>query len=381
MNLHLTDNQIIQIANFLGITFTESKSNYKHWRKCYCPVHESSGDSSAINTKSGIINCFSCGYRQHILQLLKERVNIIDFPEFLSFIELNFCIVPHKTEFYVKEYEEKELIKKTKNYDIANNSYYNFITLDIKVENFKYLVDRGFTNSFCKEFNIKHVISGYYSDYFAIPIIDTAKDIVTLEYRKIKEDVCFKTFFKKYLKKRSLPENYKKVFKDYCKEKEIKIINGKLYKKREQLIDSNTFYLLKPKTLYERQSAITLTLWNIDNLNVNEDLYVCEGLGSIAKIYLEVSKNVTCTFGSNGFKNKEQIEYLKKFKKKIILIPDNDKAGDKMIIELNKLLPNLYICKINYEDTDKEYTFSILTTEIIPSNKYLSQKILISSLT
>lgn len=69
-------------------------------------------------------------------------------------------------------------------------------------------------------------------------------------------------------------------------------------------------------------------LFNIDNLDVNRPLIVCEGTMDIVKIWSYFDKNVTCTYGASL--KPQHKEDLKKFKD-IIVFSDSDEGGEHMI--------------------------------------------------
>ena len=227
---------------------------------------------------------------------------------------------------------------------------------------------RGFNKNFCNQFNIKHIIGSYYEDYFSIPIIDSKKNIVSIEFRKLLQYEYYQKFFKKEVIEKKDEED----FKQYLKDNKITFDEKKnqLYKDTTEYFNSTIQYLLSPKVKYEVGSRITETIWNIDNLNFNEDLYICEGIGGIAKIYQYISKNCTCTFGSNV--SEYQIEYLQKFKKRVVLIPDNDEAGQKMCLILFRELKHLFLLLTKYDDTEEEYVKNLLTNSIIAADGYVA---------
>jgi DNA primase len=78
-----------------------------------------------------------------------------------------------------------------------------------------------------------------------------------------------------------------------------------------------------PKCLYPK-GCKTNICFNQDNLNRNDLLIVCEGVMDIHKIWAEITKNVTCTFGVAL--TEEQKEFLRTCRD-IILFIDSDKAG------------------------------------------------------
>lgn len=83
----------------------------------------------------------------------------------------------------------------------------------------------------------------------------------------------------------------------------------------------------KVKVLYPKGSSMS-TLFNIDNLKKDEPLIIVEGILDIPKIWKFFTKNVTTTFGI--MITNRQKELLLNFSE-IILFPDRDKAGEKMI--------------------------------------------------
>lgn len=86
------------------------------------------------------------------------------------------------------------------------------------------------------------------------------------------------------------------------------------------------------KTIYPPRST-TKTLWNIDNLRKDQPLVVCEGIKDTIKLWQWTGENVTSIFGAHL--NKRQIQLLSQFPE-LIVFPDNDKAGDTMVLDFEK---------------------------------------------
>lgn len=368
--MQLSSNDIFSMLNYLNIKH-KTNPNYKGWIDIICPNHNDKDFGNAgVNINSGAIKCFRCGYKSHVLKEIKKFCNIQDYKEFLKFLQLNFYINLPNTS-YTQSFKNNTKISNksnTKNFDIINKEYTKYITKDININESKYLKDRSFTSKFCFEFHIKHIITGFYKDYFAIPIINSNKNLVTIEFRKLLQYEYYQKFYNKEI----ITEEDIKNFKEYCKKENFYLDKSDVLKKgNKEYHNSVIQYLLKPKVKYELGSRIDETIWNIDNLDFNEDLYVCEGIGSLCKLYNNVSENVTCTFGSNV--SEYQLELLKKFKKNIILIPDEDEAGEKMILRLFSELKNFYLILTSFEDVDKEYIEDIKNTAKILASDYVSK--------
>lgn len=340
----------MQLLNQCSIK-TNGKVNHKGFMQILCPFHNDKHYGSCdIHINTGTISCFVCG-KHHISTLLnKHNINI----------NINF-------EF--KKFEKEEEVKKTisDRFNISKNDY-NFVYKKINPKDYYYTRQRGFTQEFIDTFQIVRCFSFPYEDYFAVLIKDTAKNIIAIEFRRLMEfeylQKLFNTPYKNF-------EDLKGAFKKYIEQNNIYYNTfGEICRRNEIIYDKNLEYLLQSKVLYEKNSALKETLLNIDNLNYKEDLYLVEGIGSLSKIWTHISKNCTCTFGSQI--SQAQIDYLKQFKK-IIIIPDRDKAGYDMTNTIYKQCGNLYVIDIPFEDTDDEYAPAIQNTNHITVNEYVEK--------
>jgi DNA primase len=89
-----------------------------------------------------------------------------------------------------------------------------------------------------------------------------------------------------------------------------------------------------PKCLYPKSCKMDIC-FNQDNLNKGDLLIVCEGLMDIHKIWMDITKNITCTFGVS------LTEGQKKFLQSasnLILYIDDDSAGHKSVNTFEKFM-------------------------------------------
>lgn len=350
-----TTSQIISAIDRLSI-YRESEPNHKRWLQIECPNlghFEKVHDNCFINIDSGICKCWSCGYTKHIVNVVMERMGY-SYKEACSFIEEGIG----SSSFYIAKFEDVKKEKPKRKLVIDD-----FTCIDFDPNNYYYTRQRGFTKEFCNTFGIKHCLSDRYEDYFLIPIIDSKKEINEFEARKLIEHENIL----KYFKVESL-EDSRKYLRDHCLNNNIIYNKGKLLQDGKPLIDLSLKYLLRRKTLYSPDSRVQQTIWNIDNLDFNQTLYVVEGIGSIPKIWTYISKNATCLFGTSI--TEDQLEYLKKFKE-VIYIPDPDIAGYKSVKLLNMELNNVKIIDIQEEDTDDNYVEAIRNAMLLSCRRYL----------
>jgi 5S rRNA maturation endonuclease (ribonuclease M5) len=368
--MNLTSSQIYQILNYLRIE-TFSDPDPSGWVKIRCIVNDAHVDntpSAGINVQNGVVKCFKCG-KSHISTILKEKYNLNTYKEFLNFINNNI------TSIYLEKKPEE--IKPQKIKPKKKEFPFSGVITELDPSKYYYTRQRGFTKEFVEKFNIKRSLSNPYMDYMIIPIVDSKKGINLFEPRKLMQKEYLTKFFK--IKNRI---SYEKMVNDFdyiVKQYGLSLDKYKsnvIAKKECPTIETfNNYicrYLLLPKVWYPGNTEINKTIFNIDNLDYNKTLYVCEGFASLPKLMKVFGNNVTCTFGSQI--TEDQINYLKKFKK-IVIIPDDDEAGLHMVEILHKdIKDTIYVLPIEIEDTDENFEEELKNTEIIESNKYIVPK-------
>lgn len=335
---------VIHLLNRLGIK-NEGTVGSKGFIRIQCPfsVHEDKTPSAGINKDTLICHCFSCKNTAHISAIMRNKFGFSneDIDEMLgnnqttTFQNLN--VAP------VKQEVKKEIKKNT----------YNLNLIDFDPKRYNYTYMRGFTFDFLNYFNIKQCISSLYMDYMIIPIIDTLKGIDTFEARKL----CYYEYFAALNKNGEL----NKLNGTYLK-------NGNVYDQSGDIIyNSKLKYLLQPKTLYASGSNLKETIFNIDRLDYNEDLYLSEGIATLGKLF-QISKNISCLFGSAL--SIDQVKYLQKFKR-VLLIPDNDLA---CLLLIEKLIANhmnnVFVCDIESEDTNESFIQDVKNSPKLSLGEY-----------
>jgi DNA primase len=353
--MKLTEQQIRKAISLLNIQVTGSKNG--NWLGLVCPLHSETtpGGSCFINLESAMINCFSCHQKISIIDLAKQRLNL-PFNDIIKMIDGHFEISFPISNIKIKQKERKE-----------SKVIHNFEEIRFDPNHYYYTRKREFTQDFCKQFNVTRCLSGIYNDYMIVPIKDSIKGINEFEARRLFEYEQLNMFFN------IIEGNYeklKKKFEKYIKREKIELRNYLLYKNNVLFYDDQLKYLLQPKVRYVSGSQAYRTLFNIDNLKFDETLWLTEGICSLPKIWTYISKNCSCTFGSNI--DKEQIELLAKFKR-IVIIPDFDLAGYEMIKELNKSLNSFSVKNIKSEDTDESYIEDIKTKCELSPGDYLTK--------
>ncbi len=306
----------------LGIQFTDHGRYIKF--KCINPSHNDQNPSMTMLKNNGFCKCWSCGVTYSFNQFI-ERVSGKTAKEYLGLSYYSNLISNKNKKKERKPSREFKLLeghlyKPQRSLEVMR--FLNSININKElIEEFdiRYTEERG------KATFIKTDKKGtYIGKRICIPIIEDKK-IINMECR------------------------------DYTGKQNIKVIYPK--------------------------GSRTDTLWNIDNLNFDEPLFVVEGIKSALRIYRYISKNVTATFGS-ALSNYQK-ELISKMKKAIIF-PDNDEAGRSMFRDIYNFMEHdfkvLFMREKDEDPADNTLNNlkEIIKSDIIDSRDYMLKKYNIS---
>ena len=92
------------------------------------------------------------------------------------------------------------------------------------------------------------------------------------------------------------------------------------------------------------------SLFNIDNLDRNKPLIICEGIMDIVRIWEHITRNVTSTYGSSIKERQKKV--IKEFTSDIIVFSDSDAGGITAIKDMDDLFPEkeFYVAQLERED-------------------------------
>lgn len=336
---------ISSVLNRLHIDYKESSTSMID---LICPFHSDENYGSCkINAHTGLGFCFACQEGFDAIKLVRH-INKCSFKEALSFLNISTDNI-YKSSILDMRYDTPT--NKDKSNILTYQDYAQLSLTDINPEDYPYTKNRGMTYSFFRKFNVKLCDKGYYKNYLIFPIVDTVNKVMSYECRKIMEYEYLKAFFK--IDKDAISiKRLKNTFKTYVKSNNIQLKrNSILFINGEEVFDDILTYLLLPKTLYPKGSLLGKpTIWNFENLDKDKPLYVCEGLATIPRLYSELDTNVTATFGVNI--TEKQWELLNQFKK-IIIIKDDDEAGDSFVNQFkNNCMAEVLVANTKLKDTD-----------------------------
>lgn len=357
MEIKLNESLILSALNRIGVK--NSGPSRSGWITCLCPYHQTDRLNSGINIRTGAFSCFSCKVQgKNIIKMVMDLKNL-SFKDALDFIGLE---VEDRYDDSLKERRKKQvqefLQKRSENENKPKKIELENLKLS-KLEGRKYLYtrERDFNKDFVEKFSVSECKEGWYKDYLIIPIVDKELGIKTFEARRLKEINYLLDFFNREdkIEFSEVLSQLKKELESYCSNKMIVYKNGYIYQNGEKIENEKLLYLLKPKVLYPGSSEQKNTIFNRESLNIEEDLYISEGTGTLPKLY-QFNQNSTCLFGTSGSKQNEQLKILQKVKKKKIIIPNYDFASYSMIWKLSQSLDDVWVLLTKVDDTHKDFS-------------------------
>jgi len=349
----------LQIISELGIRISKDKPK-NNWLQCHCisGLHKDENPSMGIHLNTGIIHCFSCGYKTNLYKLIQEKLNC-SYKEAIDYI--------HGVNY--NKYVLKDPIQNLKPVNEIENKVhemprqnYPFVSIPLtEPEKYNYTKLRGYTKKYCKEFNIQIALSGLYENYIITPIIDIEQQFISYEARKLVREEKLKSYFEENI------HNTPKNISLHAMEEMFKYII-KTKKENNTELTQDEKWLRLNKVLYPSGHKVNITIFNIDNLKFNEDLILFEGMATHPKIYQYISKNCTTIFGANV--SREQIKILRSFKKDIIVISDNDSASFQLINRLSSFIPNIKGFDCITDEKYDEFIDKIKNANIITASEF-----------
>jgi len=312
-NLILSKADIVEIIS----SYIELKPQGKNYFGV-CPFHDDHSPSMSVSKDKQIYKCFVCGASGNAFKFVEDYLNI----PFLEAVK----VVSDKVGYNFKLKQSKEDIKNNKYYDVmelATLFYQNNLKTKDGKEAREYLKKRGITDEIIKDFSIGLAPNKNDSLYKLLSKKNIDKKTLS-ELGLIGEsDNVYDLFRNRIMFPLKSPKGRVNGFSGriYNQEGKTKYINTRetvVFKKRENLYN---FHLAAPAARREKS------------------LIICEGFMDAIRIYSIGVKNVVATMGTALAK--EQIELLKSLNVKIIIVMDNDNAGEMATVSIGRdLLDN-----------------------------------------
>lgn len=280
-----------------------------------CPFHADHSPSMSVSREKQMYKCFSCGAAGNVFTFIQnyENVTFYEAVQLLANkvgISLAIPIKSEKKEKYTKEYEMMEL---------ALKYYQNNLNTSLGEKAKKYLYNRNLEDEVIKDFEI-----GYAASTHTLNKLLLKKGYTVLEMQKLGLVSTSKEEYDIFFDRVMIPL--------YNLEGQVVGFTGRA------LDDTNT-----PKYLGSKESIIYKKgnlLFNYhrakESIKLNKEIILVEGNMDAIRLYASGIKNVVALMGTAL--TKEQIQIIKKLRCKVILMLDNDTAGEKATYDDGLLL-------------------------------------------
>ena len=314
-------NEIRSRANIVDIIsgYLQVSSKGKNY-VALCPFHNDHSPSLIISPEKQIFNCFTCRTGGNVFSFVMKYENV-SFAEAVSIVakKVGFNL---KNDVFVKS--ENKYSKDYEIYEYAMKYYLNNINTTDGSKAREYLLKRGINETIIKEFKLGY--SGSSKDTFYTLATNKGWDIETLNklglINKVNENV-YDTFINRVV----IPiENLKGEVVGFTG----RIFNGE---------DNTAKYLNTKETEIFKKSSLLFNYHNAKNyIRDRKSVIVVEGNMDAIKMSAKGFKNVVALMGVAL--SKEQIDILKRLKVPVILMLDNDNAGEEATIKNGEFLIN-----------------------------------------
>ena len=304
-----------------------------------CPFHQDHSPSMSVSKEKQMYKCFSCGAAGNVFTFVQNYENV-SFGEAINIIaskvgyNLNIAIPKKVDDKYKKEYEMM---------DIALKYYENNLNTPKGEEAKKYLNERGLSESDIKTFDI-----GLALNTNSLNKLLEKKGYSFNEMRNLglisDKDTIYDIFFNRIL------------FPIHNLEGKVVGFTGRIFNS-----DVTPKYLGSKETVIYKKSNILFNYHRAkEHVKLKKELIIVEGNMDAIRLYINGVKNVVALMGTAL--TKEQIDIIKKLRCKVILMLDNDNAGEKATYDNSILLEkekiDVYAVRLSGEKDPDDYVIN-----------------------
>lgn len=300
-----------------------------------CPFHDDHSPSMSVSTEKQIYKCFSCGAAGNVFTFVQEY-------EHINFIE-SVKLVAEKIGYNIVIEETKKPEKNANLYQAMNLTemfYKNNLNTSFGARAKEYLEERQINDSIINEFNIGLSLPEKRSLY---NLLDkkgfSSTDLKKIGLVNIDGADVYDSFVNRI------------IFPIHNLDGQVVGFTGRIYN-GESLAK---YYNSKESEIFKKGQILFNFHRAKDFIKEKHELILVEGNMDAIRMYSYGFKNTVALMGTNL--TKDHIETIKKLRSKVILVLDNDDAGEIATINNGQALENnnieTYVVRLSdYKDPD-----------------------------
>lgn len=333
-----TINEIRQKADIVDIVkeyipLTQKGKNYFG----VCPFHQDHSPSMSVSRERQLFKCFSCGMAGNVFKFVSEYENISYLEAVAKVAEkVGMPITITKTYTPVQKYQEEyELM------NLASLFYENNLNTEKGLPAKSYLKKRGLNDEMIKDFNIGlSFANNSLFEFFQKKNISPAKLVELGLLNQV--DLNYQDVFRNRI-----------LFPIHNDEGRVVGFTGRVYES-----DSTPKYLNSRETKLFRKGNILFNYHRArDAVRLAKRVILVEGNMDAIRMYASGFKNTIALMGTSL--THDQIVLLKKLRVPVILMLDNDSAGElatyQVGLELEKEEFELEVVRLSGKKDPDEY--------------------------
>ena len=338
----ITDEEIEHIrksANIIDIIssyipLTQKGKNYFG----VCPFHEDHSPSMSVSEEKQIYKCFSCGAAGNVFTFVSEYENV----KFLEAVKIvaSKCGIPFqgiiKKEIPKKNHIEYEIMS------LALKFYQNNLNSKEGILAKEYLKNRSLGEDVIKEFDLGLAIGGNVS--LSKILMNQKYDITTLNNLGLinqNKDYVYDVFQKRIM------------FPIHDLEGNVVGFTGRIYENTDQAKYINS----KESAIFKKGQILFNYHRAKQEIKRKKEIILVEGNMDAIRMYASGIKNVVALMGTSL--TKDQVAIIKGLRAHVILMFDNDSAGEVATYQNGLILEeaglNFQIVRLSGEKDPDEY--------------------------
>lgn len=272
-----------------------------------CPFHEDHSPSMSVSEEKQIYKCFSCGAAGNVFTFVRDYENV-SFLEAVKIVAdkcgLTFkgVITPKKKKNNVQEYEIMNL---------ALKYYQNNLNTEYGIKAKNYLKERHLDEKTIKEFDLGLALDQNHSLHTILLGKKYSMDLlITLGLVSQSSNHIYDTFQNRI------------IFPIHNLDGDVVGFTGRIYDDNNQAKYLNS----KESVIFKKGNLLFNYHRAKDEIKRKKEMIIVEGNMDAIRMFSVGIKNVVALMGTSL--TKEQVEIIKNTRSKVILMFDNDDAGE-----------------------------------------------------